>query len=130
MNRGSTYGFDSGGGDAWWHRAACRDSEPEAFTYTGPASREVNDLAMRICRRCPVIEKCFRDALEHGDTDVIRGGVRMTASVLETTKDKPCGFCGTPFRGSARYRYCTARCRDLAGRAHRNARERQRRALA
>jgi WhiB family redox-sensing transcriptional regulator len=51
----------------WWHRAACKDKDPELFFVTGAQDKK---QAKRICRECEVREDCLQEAvdmqLDHG----------------------------------------------------------------
>ncbi|WP_149563181.1 WhiB family transcriptional regulator [Streptomyces cacaoi] len=54
-----------------WHRAACREEDPELFFPIGnttPAIMQADEAKM-VCFRCPVIEPCRQWAMnnaEHG----------------------------------------------------------------
>lgn len=61
----------------WRHDAVCRDEDPELFFpigNTGPSVAQI-DEAKAVCRRCPVIEKCQRHALESGEDFGVWGGL-------------------------------------------------------
>lgn len=66
---------DAGNGD-WRDRAACRGVDPETFfplgEKTGEARVQIYE-AKKICRRCPVVEECLREALKKGDAFAVRG---------------------------------------------------------
>jgi WhiB family transcriptional regulator, redox-sensing transcriptional regulator len=60
----------------WRDDAACLHADPELFfpvSMTGPALDQV-DEAKRICRTCPVCERCLAWALNVGDVSGIWGG--------------------------------------------------------
>ncbi|MFB7745381.1 WhiB family transcriptional regulator [Streptomyces sp. NPDC056132] len=57
-------------------RPVCADEDPELFFpigNTGPALLQVQE-AKAVCRRCPLMESCLRDALEWGETAGVWGG--------------------------------------------------------
>lgn len=61
----------------WRDRAACLSSDPELFFpigTTGPAEEQIK-RARRICRDCPVIMECLRNALRTTDQYGIAGGL-------------------------------------------------------
>lgn len=74
-------------GTEWRDRARCRDAEDldqfaveNAGAYTlcrtvEKCTRWIDRGA--VCDGCPVIAECARDALEHGDGGVIRGGIPL-----------------------------------------------------
>jgi WhiB family transcriptional regulator, redox-sensing transcriptional regulator len=60
----------------WWHRAACRDEDPELFfpvSEMGPGARQVAQ-AKAVCARCPVRSECLTYALDNGLDHGIFGG--------------------------------------------------------
>ena len=61
----------------WWHRAACRDENPELFFPAGTTGAALLDIeeAKRICRRCDVRGKCLGAAVEKGETNGVWGAV-------------------------------------------------------
>jgi WhiB family redox-sensing transcriptional regulator len=63
-------------GTNWRDDAACLDADPDLFFpvgTTGPALGQI-DQAKRICRACPVRERCLAWALELGAAAGIWGG--------------------------------------------------------
>ncbi|MFJ9703414.1 WhiB family transcriptional regulator [Streptomyces fradiae] len=65
----------------WRAEAACRDEDPELFFpigTTGAALLQIEE-AKTICRRrCPVVEKCLRWALDHDEQHGVWGGTDET----------------------------------------------------
>lgn len=60
----------------WRDQAACRDEDPETFFPAGesaPYQQQVAE-AVAVCRRCPVIRRCFAWAVEAGQEQGIWGG--------------------------------------------------------
>lgn len=58
-------------------RARCADEDPELFFPigdTGPALLQEEE-AKAVCRRCPLMETCLRDALERGENYGVFGGL-------------------------------------------------------
>ncbi|QBI18219.1 WhiB family transcriptional regulator [Egibacter rhizosphaerae] len=57
--------------DTWVAQAACRDASPDLFF-----SDRAEDIraAVRICRRCPVVEPCRAVALASGERFGVWGG--------------------------------------------------------
>lgn len=63
--------------DDWRDRANCKYENPNTFTGAGRTEKEKRHITLRaksICRGCVVVDECFLDALETGDTYGIRGG--------------------------------------------------------
>lgn len=61
----------------WWHRAACRDEDPELFYpvgTSGPALLQIAE-AKTVCRRCPVSVECLNWALASGQDAGVWGGM-------------------------------------------------------
>lgn len=59
---------------SWRDRAACRGTDPELFfPYSEAALLQIED-AIDVCRRCPVVTRCLRWALDVGENDGIWGG--------------------------------------------------------
>jgi WhiB family transcriptional regulator, redox-sensing transcriptional regulator len=60
----------------WRRQAACNDVDPELFFPVGSAGAGLRQIheAKRICRRCPVIEPCFRWAMENREVEGVWGG--------------------------------------------------------
>lgn len=54
----------------WQLRGACRDEDPELFFSVGKMPPKQAEQAKAICRRCKVIEECFKDALKNHDVGV------------------------------------------------------------
>lgn len=64
----------------WRHHAACLDHDPELFFPIGdsdPARLQAED-AKRICRTCPVIERCAQWAIESRMEHGVWGGLDET----------------------------------------------------
>lgn len=61
----------------WRDDAACLASDPELFFPTGTTGPAVEQIkkARKICRECPVIMECLRDALSRSDQYGIAGGL-------------------------------------------------------
>lgn len=51
-----------------WHRAACRNTDPELFFPVGTSGLSVMqaELAVAICAVCPIKEPCLEQAPEYG----------------------------------------------------------------
>lgn len=51
--------------DDWRKRSVCRDEDPELFFPIGRGihADAQTERAKQVCRRCPVREECFRDAM-------------------------------------------------------------------
>ncbi|TXJ83320.1 WhiB family transcriptional regulator [Streptomyces lavendulae] len=61
----------------WRAHAVCKDEDPELFFpigNTGTALLQIEE-AKAICRRCPVIERCLRWALETSQPHGVWGGL-------------------------------------------------------
>jgi WhiB family transcriptional regulator, redox-sensing transcriptional regulator len=56
--------------DEWRKSAACWHADPEIFFPTVP---DTSDLAVRICRTCPVQAPCLARALAAGECDGVWG---------------------------------------------------------
>src|SRR5690242_17181861 len=65
----------------WTERAACRNADPEAFAPPPDQYRPMTTAeaayALTYCARCPVTQTCLDEAIRHGDTFGIRGGVDL-----------------------------------------------------
>ena len=65
----------------WRDRAACAGTwYPEAWWLSKPGDKtensfDDNQAARRVCRRCPVVSECARDALAMRADGVIRAAV-------------------------------------------------------
>ncbi|MBT2382065.1 WhiB family transcriptional regulator [Streptomyces sp. ISL-11] len=60
----------------WRQHAACREEHPDLFFPIGtgaPALTQTED-AKSVCRRCPVMERCLRWALETNQEYGVWGG--------------------------------------------------------
>ncbi|WP_435609663.1 WhiB family transcriptional regulator [Streptomyces sp. C10-9-1] len=58
-------------------RAACENQDPDLFFpdgSTGPALLQI-EQAKKICRTCPLMFECLRDALERGEEHGVWGGL-------------------------------------------------------
>ena len=62
------------GGDGWRRRAACRHADPDLF-FPPVGDSQTAAAAVAVCRGCPVIDACLRDALATGERHGIRGGL-------------------------------------------------------
>lgn len=80
----SSHGLDTDHTQPWWVNAACRGHDPELWSHLRgwrslPNTHRKLTLhpseaqAIAICRQCPVIDACYRDAL--AATDPVTGGV-------------------------------------------------------
>jgi len=61
----------------WQSKAACIDEDPELFFpigNTGPALQQIEEAKI-VCRSCPVVDTCLKQALENGDDHGIWGGM-------------------------------------------------------
>ena len=54
---------DTDPGPDWRTQAACLGRNPEIF-FPRPADRDGQDVAVAICRRCPVEADCLAEAME------------------------------------------------------------------
>ncbi|MGV0893692.1 WhiB family transcriptional regulator [Mycolicibacterium sp. XJ766] len=59
------------GQEDWADRAACTDSDPEAWF---PEKGQNCDFAKRICRGCEVRDECLEYALTHRERHGVFGG--------------------------------------------------------
>jgi WhiB family redox-sensing transcriptional regulator len=59
----------------WQERAACHNTDPEAFFPT--VGRYMTVGARRVCGECPVRAKCLEYALTHGEWYGIWGGLSV-----------------------------------------------------
>ena len=77
-------------GTYWRNDAACLDVDPDLFFpigTTGPALDQI-DRAKRICRACPVRQRCLAWALELGAASGIWGGTTEDERrALRTSRD-------------------------------------------
>lgn len=58
----------------WQAYAACRGMEPNLFFESSDSTSE-EEMARRICRRCPVLSPCRSYAIEAGEPYGIWGGL-------------------------------------------------------
>ncbi len=56
--------------ETWRTKGRCRTVDPETFF---PLPTEPADMAMALCRSCPVVSACLRSALEAGDCEGVWG---------------------------------------------------------
>ena len=56
----------------WRTRAACRDEDPEWWFPT--KDRDTTELALDVCRDCPVRQQCLQHAIDHDERWGIFGG--------------------------------------------------------
>ncbi|MFD3582925.1 WhiB family transcriptional regulator [Streptomyces sp. NPDC058683] len=63
----------------WQQRAACRGMNSSTFFSPpgerGPARRDREERARRICARCEVVDTCAATALKHGEAYGVWGGL-------------------------------------------------------
>jgi WhiB family transcriptional regulator, redox-sensing transcriptional regulator len=73
---------------AWMSHGACRGEDPALFFPLGESETSLRQVARAraICRRCPVLTTCLRDAMDTGQqgiwgatTDDERRAMRQTA---------------------------------------------------
>ncbi len=60
----------------WRQHALCREEDPDLFFPVGtggPALAQAED-AKSVCRRCPVMQRCLRWAMESGQEYGVWGG--------------------------------------------------------
>lgn len=57
----------------WWQEAKCKGQEVKTFDLKGQPNKHAT--ARELCAGCPVKPQCANDALQHGDTGLVRGGV-------------------------------------------------------
>ncbi|MEW2425638.1 WhiB family transcriptional regulator [Streptomyces sp. NPDC001651] len=61
----------------WRETALCRDEDPDLFFPLGRADNGLvlaqTDEAKAVCRRCPVMRRCLRWAMDTGPVDGIWG---------------------------------------------------------
>lgn len=93
--------------DAWRHRAACRDSDPDLFFpagETGPALDQ-GEAAKAVCRQCPVRGECLDFALRSNQEAGIWGGVTEAErrKLRRTWREPPRGSGLFPRHGVADY---------------------------
>jgi len=61
----------------WRDRAACLDGDPELFFpigETGPALVQIEEAKV-VCRRCEVVERCLKWAIDFGQDGGVWGGL-------------------------------------------------------
>jgi WhiB family redox-sensing transcriptional regulator len=58
----------------WRRQAACRHADPDLF-FPKVGDHQTAAGAVAVCRSCPVIDACLRDALASGEHHGIRGGL-------------------------------------------------------
>lgn len=63
----------------FFHRAACREEDPELFFPIGGADSPIYQQqlaqALAVCHRCPVTRDCLAWALQHGHEHGVFGGL-------------------------------------------------------
>lgn len=112
---------------SWRDHAACDGEDPAHFDLDSPPPLQRQGLAT--CRRCPVRDECFAEAIEHRAVGVIRGGRRMPRDTSSWNKHglaKGCETCGMARQRGTRWCYqpCRPSCGTDAGhQAHRYRRE-------
>lgn len=111
--------------DLWVLDAACASENPDWWDTHSSITPE-NELAVKICRACPVRQPCYDDALKRGDEYVIRGA-RMFPG--KNAKRAICRRCAVTFHPQWGAHYCSVACRDAAKRARELERLREREAL-
>jgi WhiB family transcriptional regulator, redox-sensing transcriptional regulator len=57
----------------YWHEALCAEIDPELF-FPKKGSIYESTVAKRMCRKCPIIEKCLEYALKDPEIKGIWGG--------------------------------------------------------
>lgn len=116
---------DTDPGADWRHRAACRETDPEAF-FPVSTAEDASEPAIRICRACPVVEECLRWALDRGEDAGVWGGTspRTRRALrrrfgLTPRPTRVCLWCAGPLEPgvSASEGYCSPRCREAGARA-------------
>lgn len=58
----------------WWHAALCREVDVNVF-FPLPTDRATVELALALCRRCPVRRQCLRHAMTRPERYGIWGGM-------------------------------------------------------
>lgn len=72
----------------WITRAQCRDMDWDDFDIPRKMNGDTQEQSLRrrwayageLCRGCPVVDECARDALEQRDAEIIRAGVPIPQS--------------------------------------------------
>lgn len=64
-------------GDDWRKLSECQYEDPELFfpIGTGAAARKQEEVARKVCQRCPVRDACLGWALDKGVIDGVWGGL-------------------------------------------------------
>lgn len=76
----------------WMNDASCREFDPDLW-FPDPTDRDATYEAKRICKYCPVKERCEDYADEIGAMHGIFAGQRRNGMILAPRKR---GSCGTP----------------------------------
>lgn len=73
---------------AWRTQGRCRTVDPETFF---PLPTEPADMALALCRACPVMSACLRTALESGDCEGVWGATtpRERRAMLVAWRETP-----------------------------------------
>lgn len=98
----------------WRLAAACRGKDPALWQLD--STLDAIQAGETICQRhCWVKAPCLVEALNNGDTGVIRGGQRLSRdNALSNGPLRRCRQCGGPFRGRPDRQYCGHRCQGAA----------------
>jgi WhiB family redox-sensing transcriptional regulator len=67
------YGLGTDRDESWEARAACRDYDPEMWFPIGDTDYVTVEAAKAVCRGCPVIDDCYRDAVGRGEFGIWAG---------------------------------------------------------
>ena len=57
---------------SWHERAACHQ-HPESEAFFGD-ERSQKNIAITVCRTCPVVDECLQHALDERETEGVWGG--------------------------------------------------------
>jgi WhiB family redox-sensing transcriptional regulator len=86
---------------SWRDRGACRSEDPALF-FPGQGGARPTQVAMNICRGCPVRTACLAYAVDRGDSWGVWGGVlfergRPQSDPAAGIPEDVCGQCGNPW---------------------------------